>query len=108
MKFIVTKKAQRPANMNGKCFYCHQPIGSYHKSDCVLIVKKVKVKLVINYEVTVPAHWDKSNVEFHRNLGTWCSSNLIEELKKIDKKGCLCPLAEFEYLEDTGKPMLKE
>jgi len=108
-KWKITEKAQRPGGRKGRCFYCGKTVGSFHKSDCVLIKKTVKVKLTINYEVNVPADWDKQMIEFHRNDSTWCSSNLIEELKKLDtKNGCLCPIAEFKYLETTGEPKLDE
>jgi len=89
MLFKVTKKAQRPADMNGKCFYCQQPIGSYHKN--------------------VPVDWSREMIEFHRNDGTWCSDNLVKELQEIiTTDTCLCPLTNFEYLETTGEPKLKE
>lgn len=106
--FVVTEKAQRPANMNGKCFYCHQKIGDKHKVDCVLVKKKVKVKmkLEVEYEVEVPADWDKDQIEFHRNEGSWCANNALEELENLE--GCLCDDAEFEYMEDTSTPFLGE
>ena len=109
MLFKVTKKAQRPADMNGKCFYCQQSIGSYHKFDCVLINKRVKIRLTVDYEINVPVGWRKEMIEFHRNDGTWCSDNLVKELQEIiTTDTCLCPLTNFEYLETTGEPKLKE
>ena len=88
--FIVTEKAQRPARMDGTCFYCLQKIGSEHLSDCVLIQKKAVVKMTVEYEIEVPNHWDGDRVEFHRNEGTWCGSNVLQELEKLEKEhGCL-------------------
>lgn len=63
MKFTVTEKAQRPAQMNGTCFYCDQPIGSEHKQECVLIKKRVRLLTTIEFETVFPAHWDKSQCE---------------------------------------------
>ncbi|MDO8414146.1 MAG: hypothetical protein Q7S51_10205 [Gallionellaceae bacterium] len=109
MEFIVTTKAQRPAEMNGKCFYCQQPIGDVHKSTCVLISKKVKVRMIVEYDIEVPAHWDKNKIESHRNDGTWCSNNALDELKNLsDEQGCLCNVMEFECLSDEGEPFLDE
>jgi len=109
MKYKVTKKAKRPASKESKCFYCNQEIGDYHKDDCVLIRKKVKLRATIEYEVTVPSSWGEGSVEFNRNDGSWCASNLIDELKEIDKEyGCLCDFVEFKYLEDASKPFLEE
>jgi hypothetical protein len=111
MGFIVTEKAQRPANMNGCCFYCGQPIGTEHKGDCVLINKKVNVRLTVEYEIEVPAHWGQDQIEFHRNEGSWCSSNAISELESAfgdESEHCMCNAAEFEYLGSDTEPFLDE
>lgn len=111
-EFIVTAAAQRPASMNGKCFYCHQPIGENHKDDCVLINKKVRVQMTVEYEISVPADWDKEMIEFHRNEGSWCASNAVNELAELfdsdDRDTCMCSAAHFEYLSDAGEPFLSE
>lgn len=107
--FTVTEKAQRPARMNGACFYCQQKIGHAHKQDCVLIKKRVRVRMIVEYEIDVPAHWDAQHVEFHRNEGSWCADNAISELEEIQERdGCLCHAARFEYLADTSGPELDE
>ncbi|WP_374754736.1 hypothetical protein [Ralstonia sp. NT80] len=108
--YIVTPAAQRPASMNGKCFYCGQRIGERHKGDCVLIKKTVHVRLAIEYTVEVPADWGKDLIEFQRNEGSWCANNLIDELAEFadGPDGCLCRHAEFTYIEDVSGPVLKE
>ena len=97
-QFIVTEKAQRPADMNGCCFYCQQPIGQPHKPDCVLISKTVKVRAIIEYKISVPSDWDEHAIEFHRNESSWCADNMIRELEELRKGegGCLCNYVEFE------------
>lgn len=109
MDFIVTPKAKRPISDKDECFYCHESVGQPHKEDCVLISKKVRVKMVVVYEVEVPSSWTKDDIEFHRNLSSWCANNAIEELSKCfvaDDKECMCNSAEFEYIEDTSEPYL--
>ncbi len=133
--FIVTAKAQRPRRMNGTCFYCDQAIGLPHKPNCVLISKKVEITVKVggaeyghtpiqfNYEVSVPADWEKGMIEFHRNDGSWCASNMIGELLELEfnddivdgletlreKAGCLCHVAVFEMVPDTfSEPYLDE
>lgn len=107
--FIVTEKAQRPADVNGRCFYCNQPIGGFHNHDCVLIIKKVKVKAIIEYEIKVPAHWERDHIEFHRNEGSWCATNMIGELEKLDdESNCLCSHVKFECMDDRGLSFLDE
>jgi len=107
--FDVTGKAMRPASDVTQCFYCQQPIGSKHKSGCVLVQKRAKVRVVIEYEVSVPSHWDSGQIEFHRNEGSWCADNMIDELEQLKgEDDCLCSVAKFEYLNDASKPYLDE
>lgn len=106
---LVSPLAMRPASARQECFYCHQPIGGQHNPDCVLLKKKVKVRMIVEYEVDVPNHWDKHNVEFHRNEGSWCSDNALEELKSLaEAQGCLCGVMRFEYLGDTSGEFVQE
>ncbi len=108
--FIVTKAAERPAELDsGKCFYCQRKVGERHAEDCVLIKKEVRIKLTLEYDVTVPASWGKETVEFHRNEGTWCADNLLDELTELTEHGfCLCGRAHFSYVKDRTKPSLEE
>jgi len=109
-KFRVTNRAQRPAKMDGCCFHCRQRVGTTHEADCVLIKKKAIVRAVIEYEVNVPHFWSKEDIEFHRNESSWCSSNLLNELRiYIDKEErCLCSITKFQCLETNDKPFLDE
>ena len=108
-KYKVTKLAQRPGNSKKVCFYCQQPIGGYHRKDCILIRKKVLVKATILYEIEVPKDWDKQQIEFHRNDSTWCADNMLEELKKLGaKECCLCGNTNFKYIKQASEPYLEE
>lgn len=110
VSFTVTKQAMRPASEEERCFYCKQSIGDMHKDDCVLISKNIKVRMVIEYIVRVPAHWEKDDIEFHRNESSWCCNNAIDELREIftDNTLCMCDSTEFEYLSDASEPYLHE
>jgi hypothetical protein len=107
-EYIVTEKAKRPASSVDKCFYCHRPVGGYHASSCVLIRRKVTVRMTIEYDVSVPARWGKEDIEFHRNDSSWCASNAMGELEKIDEDGCLCDKTDFVYVGEAGGPYLEE
>jgi hypothetical protein len=108
-KFIVTEKAMRPATDARECFYCNRPIGEAHKADCVLVSKRVKVRMTVEYFVEVPSDWDKHQIEFQRNGGSWCSQNAIAELEELVEGGdCLCGRMEFEYLGEDSDPYLSE
>jgi len=99
-KVLINDDGIRPAGKPDECFYCRQKIGANHNHDCVAVHKMVKVRAVIEYEVEVPASWDKESIEFQRNEGSWCSDNMINEIEALD--GCLCNYTDFEYLEDVG------
>jgi len=105
----VTPFSFRPAGIDGFCFYCHQPMGEDHKPDCVLIKKRVLVRATIEYEVEEPASWSGEDIEFHRNEGSWCASNMLDELAEIsDEHNCLCDKVQFKYIMDTSEPFLDE
>lgn len=107
--FEVTEKACRPLGPPGHCTYCGAVLGSLHKVDCALISKKVLVRMTVEYEVDVPFHWGKEEVEFHRNEGSWCADNSIEELERLAQdKGCLCGVVKFEYTGCDSIPFLSE
>lgn len=112
MNFEVTEKAMRPAGRGARqCYYCQAPIGEHHRPDCVLVMKKVRVRLTVDYEIGVPASWDKYAIEFHRNDGSWCSDNAVTELQALtadENQGCLCSRASFKYLESVGDEYLNE
>lgn len=110
MKYRVTKKAKRPASGKDECFYCNEPVGEYHKSDCVLVNRDVEIEMRIRYKVKEPSHWDKEQIEFYRNEGSWCASNVLEELQELDKeKGCLCRTdIKFTYIKDLSGSYLDE
>jgi hypothetical protein len=110
--FVVTEKAMRPASDLPRCFYCHQPIGDFHLETCGLVCKKVVVRLTIEYPVKVPASWDAHMVEFHRNDGTWCANNLVDELEalteELGESRCLCSAAHYDYVDDMTEAYLSE
>ena len=114
VRFIVTEKAMGPAGPERRCFYCNQEIGAEHLSTCVLIRKKVLVRVTIEYPIWAPSDWTTEQVEFHRNESSWCASNLIDELDALyghnaeGRESCLCGKAEYAHLADISGPYLEE
>lgn len=96
-KFKVTDKAMRPASKLRACFYCNQPIGSFHEADCVLISKKATVRFSIEYDISVPAYWTKEDLEEHRNWGSWCMGNALSEITRQHGE-CLCGKGRIDCL----------
>lgn len=108
-EFKVTGLATRRASKNLECFYCKQPIDGLHKPDCLLIRKRVKIRMVVEYEIEAPNCWGKYDIEFQRNEGSWCADNAIYELQKLSEdSGCICGHVEFEYIGDESSPYLNE
>ena len=106
---VVTEAAMRPASSKPECFYCKVPLGGIHHNTCATIRKKVMVRMTVEYEVDVPAHWDSNMVNYHRNEGGWCGGNAIEELQDLaGESECLCGFVKFDYLRDTSEPFLNE
>lgn len=102
-KWIVSEKGRLDSSRSS-CFYCGENIGSTHKEECIMrrrtIVMEMKVEIVID----VPEIWDEYMCDFHHNESSWCSSNIIENLKHMDKAmGCLCDVTEFKYIREATK-----
>lgn len=90
----------RPAGPRDQCFCCGQKIGEPHKRDCAIIDQKVRLRYIFEIEADVPHFWGENEILFHRNEGSWCASNAIDELDSIDKKeGCLCKRFKCEFVE---------
>ena len=108
-RFIVTEDALRPARMDGSCFYCSSHLGTEHKHDCVLLKRRVRLQMTIEYDVFFPASWSIDEIEYHRNEGSWCADNAIAEIQNIsDVYGCLCSNTRFKVLEAGEDIILKE
>lgn len=100
----------RPAGPPDACFYCRAKVGESHQRDCVIVQKRVKMRAVIEYECYEPFSWDKEEIEFARNDGTWCADNLLETLKLHgEESGCLCGSTKIEFIgEVTGEAAIPE
>lgn len=108
MKHIVTEKARRPAIDRQECAFCHQPLGTEHRPDCVLTKKKIKIRMIVEYETDCPASWGKEDIEFHRNESSWCADYALVELELFADEHCLCDFALFEYIQDVSGEFLDE
>lgn len=104
MSFPLVKHGDygiRPAGKPDQCFYCYSKIGQPHRADCVVVTKRVKIKATITIDIEVPHDWDKKMIEFHRNDGTWCSSNFANDVEryKASTGSCMCQETKIEFVE---------
>lgn len=95
----------RPLTGPDMCCYCRQPVGKPHTLKCVILQRKVRVRYTFDIEIEVPHFWDKSNIEFHRNEGSWCANNALTDIKQqVTDDGCLCSVFKCEVLEVPDNP----
>ncbi len=62
-------------------------------------VRYAKIVVSITYEIPVPDDWGTYEVEFHRNESSSCASNMMDELRELERKiECLCGCVETKCL----------
>lgn len=92
----------RPAGDPDKCFYCQEPLGGQHKEDCPIRCRTVVVEMTMNFVFEEPEFNDEEKINFRYNQGTWCASNIIDEIERIEKdNGCLCRFTKFRYVREA-------
>ena len=93
----------RTAGEADSCFYCGVSLGCEHKDGCVLRRRTIVVRFSVDIVQSVPAHWDKNQIEFYYNDGTWCADNLRAMLDSIKDKdeNCLCPYTQAEFVREA-------
>ncbi len=65
-------------------------------------MKTVRIRMVVEYDISVEDGLSDADIEFNRNDGTWCANNAITELAEIfeaDDAACMCPVARFEVIK---------
>lgn len=98
-KWIVTADSERPVRRDGTCFYCCQPLGSEHESNCVIRQRTCVVDFTIRMVTAEPEYWDKNNIEFHYNESSWCADNLLDMIEKRGK--CLCDITRATFVREA-------
>lgn len=119
----------RPAGGAGQCFYCRKWIGEPHAKDCVIVTKRVLVRIeglvTGTWEFDTPHSFDSNMIEYLYNDGTWCADGVLSEegvtwvqedaqkqLKMAqESSGCLCNVLRFKFdrvLDETPRRKLKE
>ena len=99
----------RLAGRPDECFYCNEKLGSDHKADCVLVRKRVRLRLVVEFTDRVPDHWTADSIDFWLNEGTRCSDNELDRLiavyQRLKREGIWCSChapVSFEVVEDNS------
>ena len=98
----ITDDGIRPAGKPDQCFYCRCPKGE-HADDCVCRQRTVVVKLTMDYVISVPAHWTRDDIEFHRNDSSFCYNNDLRDLGNWtdDEGNCSCQAAHVEFVREA-------
>ena len=85
-------------NAGSVCFYCGATDGNPHGAECVVVCKRVILSYTFQLEVMVPYHWSPEDIESHRNMGTWCANNALDELDNQEGE-CLCGVFSCTYVD---------
>ncbi len=116
----------RPAGKPTACFYCHKGVGYPHARDCVVVTKRVELRVHAElptgeeftglWQYDEVHAWDADEIEFHKNDSSWCAGNLLHEregsetltwegrdptdiLTSLHASGnCLCNVLSFEFV----------
>lgn len=110
----------RPAGGPNECFYCGKKIGEPHARDCVIVTKRILMRITsVDGTVTGSCEYDEAycfdrdTCEYMRNEGSWCADNILatddynvtwdqpnalELLKKMSGAGCLCDKLVFKFV----------
>ena len=94
----------RPASNPYECFYCHKPIGSAHRSECVASTRTVVVRLTYEVVVEKPRCWDADAIEFHMNESSRCANNCVSDLAswiESNDERCVCGVASAEFVREA-------
>jgi hypothetical protein len=90
------------------CLYCQSALGGRHAVTCVVPQKTVRLRVTIEFDVTVPDSWTRHDVEFHRNESSSCASNgwrdLRDAMREAGSRGakCFCGTAKYDVVDMYG------
>jgi hypothetical protein len=121
----------RPAGPPDECLYCRQKVGKPHGAECVIVKKRVELRVLLGdeelglWQCDEPFFWDQHMTWFDKNESSWCMDNFIDERDKrstslLDKswnhletlvnntnddtRGCLCNSGlRFEFVRVVDK-----
>jgi len=84
------------------CIYCGAALGEEHNPGCVSREQTVVIDVTIRMIKVVPEHWTEDAVDFHYNKGSWCASNIVDDLRAMDTRvHCLCDFTTVKYIREA-------
>ncbi len=64
-------------------------------------LQKRTIRAHITFSMELPAEWSDADIWFYLNESSWCASNVLPILEKMDEEhGCLCNYCEFEVINE--------
>lgn len=102
---VTLTHGPRPAGPPDRCFYCREPVGGAHAPQCVLRLKTVVVRYSYEIVLDVPEHWKAGDLEYNRNMGSWCADNGVDDLRALVERlgdtACTCDCFTATYVRDA-------
>jgi len=84
------------------CIYCGAALGEEHNPGCVSREKTIVADVTVRMVMIVPEHWEEKDFDFHYNKGSWCASNIVDDLRRMDERvGCLCEYTNIKYIREA-------
>jgi hypothetical protein len=86
-----------------QCFYCQSPVGTEHRAGCVQRHRTVVIEATFTLVREVPEDWEPHMIEFQLNDSSWCASNMLGDLEKLDEADgrCLCSQFRGRYVREA-------
>lgn len=100
------RRASWPVTRALNCVHCARRTGEEHAPDCVIRRKTVVVRVTVEMVRAVPESWDGDSIEFAMNEGSWCSDNIVTELRQILDRAppntcTLCRATTAEFVREA-------
>lgn len=73
----------RPAGPGNACFYCRRKIGERHSTTCVMWVRAVKIRAILEFDIDEPVSFTKNDIEARFNEGSFCASTILEWMEAM-------------------------
>lgn len=103
-KILVLKNDSgiRPAGKPDECFYCNQKVGTPHLDDCILLLRKARVKITVELDAFVVNH-DKENIEYSLRYKPHTMAIVLEQVLEQMRESDLEPEVEVKKIYDEVK-----
>ncbi len=101
--WIVRERDVRPAGNPGECFYCKQPLGEPHTSECRMRDRTVVMRAIIEYVTVVDEDEEPGFIDQLYNHSDTCKDLVFDEIKRVMDHSdyCMCDRIHVHYVREA-------